>query len=257
MKPFLPLILLISQLASAQEAPLATITIVPGTRILTVLQSPLHTTSATAGSGVYLETAYPVIQDNRVVIPAHTQILGTVEDDRRPGRTHGRAQFRIRLTSLILPNNYVVPMDGTVQSLPGSRTIRTRGERGAFAPVDQIDRDVYTIAGGAATGAGLGYLARGAIGPGGAALIGAGAGLIKVLFTRGDAIALPHGASLEVILERSITLPQDKIAAVPETARAAGSPVLKQAAEAEPDTPKLQTRKPLRTVRGSWPPWIQ
>ena len=130
----------------------------------------------------------------------------------------------MRLTTLIFPNNYVVPMDGTLQSLPGSRTIRTHGERGAIAPVDQIDRDVYAIAGGAATGAGLGYLVRGAIGPGGAALIGAGAGLIKVLFTRGDAIALPRGASLEVILERSITLPRDKIATVPETARVSRIP---------------------------------
>jgi hypothetical protein len=50
----------------------STVTIPAGTRVLMVLKSPLHTTSGTAGSGLYLETLYPVVQGNRVVIPTHT-----------------------------------------------------------------------------------------------------------------------------------------------------------------------------------------
>src|SRR5207342_3033075 len=46
----------------------STVTIPAGTRVMMVLKSPLHTTSGTAGSGLYLETLYPVIQDNGVVI---------------------------------------------------------------------------------------------------------------------------------------------------------------------------------------------
>jgi hypothetical protein len=42
--------------------------------VLMVLKSPLHTTSGTAGSGLYLETLFPVVQSNGVVIPAHTQV---------------------------------------------------------------------------------------------------------------------------------------------------------------------------------------
>src|SRR5579871_4999993 len=38
----------------------STVTIPAGTRVLMVLKSPLHTTSGTAGSGLYLETLYPV-----------------------------------------------------------------------------------------------------------------------------------------------------------------------------------------------------
>src|SRR5262245_55242638 len=63
----------------------STVTIPAGTRVLMVLKSPLHTTSGTAGSGIYLETLFPLIQDNRVVVPAHTQVQGVVEGNRRPG----------------------------------------------------------------------------------------------------------------------------------------------------------------------------
>src|SRR5215467_8254865 len=39
----------------------STVTIPAGTRVLMVLKSPLHTTSGTAGSGLYLETLYPIV----------------------------------------------------------------------------------------------------------------------------------------------------------------------------------------------------
>jgi len=75
------------------------ITIPAGTHLLMKLISPLHTTSSTPGSAVYLETAFPVVENNRVVIPEHTRVLGVVADERRPGRVQGRAQMRLRLRS--------------------------------------------------------------------------------------------------------------------------------------------------------------
>lgn len=56
-----------------------------GTRILAVLTSPLHSTSGTQGSGIYLEVLTPVIQGDRIVIPAHSYIQGTVQGNRRLG----------------------------------------------------------------------------------------------------------------------------------------------------------------------------
>ncbi len=56
----------------------STLTIPAGTRVMMVLKSPLHTTSGTAGSGIYLETLFPVIADRQVVIPAHTFVEGVV-----------------------------------------------------------------------------------------------------------------------------------------------------------------------------------
>src|ERR1700694_607722 len=97
----------------AEPQPPPTITVPAGTRILVVLKSPLHTTSADSGAGIYSETASVVVQDGRVLIPLKAQVQGTVESSKRPGRVKGRAQFLLHFTSLTFPNNnYTVPIDG-------------------------------------------------------------------------------------------------------------------------------------------------
>jgi len=129
------------------------ITIPAGTHLLMKLISPLHTTSSTPGSGAYLETAFPVVENSRVVIPEHTRVMGVVADERRPGRVQGRAQIRLRFTQLILPDNRELSVVGSLQSLPGSSRNRTVNNEGTLEPVDQIDADVYTVA--KTTGAGV------------------------------------------------------------------------------------------------------
>jgi len=170
------------------------------------LVSPLHTTSSMPGSGVYLETMFPVVQNDRVVIPEHTRVIGTVADEQRPGRVRGRAQMRLRFTQLILPDNRVLPIAADLQSLPGSSHNRTVDHEGTIEPVDQIDADVSTLA--ATTGAGVlvGSIRHVGIGVGHGALIGGGLGLAKVLFTRGDEISLPVGTRVEMVLEQPLTV---------------------------------------------------
>jgi hypothetical protein len=187
-------------------APLNTFTLPAGTHVLMTLTSPLHTTSARAGAGVYLETSWPVVQDGQVVIPAHSRVLGEVEHERRPGRVKGRSQFLLHFTSLILPDNRVVAIAGGLQSLPGNEKIRTQDNEGTIEPVDQIDRDVYRIASGTIAGGLGGALTRTATGAGIGLAIGGGLGLAKVLFTRGDEIHLPEGTKVEMVLEKPLTL---------------------------------------------------
>jgi hypothetical protein len=182
------------------------ITIPAGTHLLMKLISPLHTTSSTPGSGVYLETAFPVVENSRVVIPQHTRVMGVVAGERRPGRVQGRAQMRLKFTQLILPDNRALSVVGNLQSLPGSNKNRTNNE-GTLEPVDQIDADVYTIV--KTTGAGLlvGSLSHaGLAGVGYGALIGGGVGLAKLLFTRGDEISLPVGTRVEMVLQHPLTV---------------------------------------------------
>ncbi len=182
------------------------ITISAGTHLLMKLISPLHTTSSTPGSGVYLETAFPVVENNRVVIPEHTRVMGVVTDERRPGRVQGRAHMRLRFTQLILPNNHELSIVGDLQSLPGSSKNRTVDNEGTIEPVDQIDADVYTVAKTTGAGVLVGSIRHVGLGVGQGALIGAGAGLAKVLFTRGDEISLPVGTRVEMVLQRPLTV---------------------------------------------------
>jgi hypothetical protein len=217
------------------------ITIPAGTYLLMKLISPLHTTSSTPGSGVYLETVFPVVANDRVAIPEHTRVMGVVADERRPGRIQGRAQMRLKFTQMILPDDRELSIAGNLQSLPGSNKNRTVNHEGTIEPVDQIDADVYTVA--KTTGVGVlgGAIShRGSAGIGYGALIGGGLGLAKVLFTRGDEISLPVGTRVEMVLQRPLTVQSGSSSTL------AGS---EDTADRHPSIPKEQnTHRPADNV---------
>ncbi|HEY2116636.1 MAG TPA: hypothetical protein VGJ51_16185 [Candidatus Angelobacter sp.] len=191
----------------------STVTIPAGTRVLMVLKSPLHTTSGTAGSGLYLETLYPVVQGNGVVIPARTLVQGVVESDERPGHLKRTSEFRFRFTSLIFPNNLVVPITGALQSIPGARNIRTRADDRTLKPVDQTEKVVTPAAASAVGGAIIGSQRGFGIGLLPGAGLGAALGLGAVLLKRGDEIYLPQGSRVEMVLQAPFNLEQAQIAA--------------------------------------------
>ncbi len=213
-----------------QTATPSAVTIPAGTRVLMVLKSPLHTTSGTAGSGIYLETLYPVIQGNKVVIPAHTFVEGTVEGSRRPGHFRRTSGFRFRFTTLVFANNYVAPIQGVLGGIPGAANVRTSGEQGDLETVDQAEKVVTPTAIGAVGGAIIGSERRVGIGKFTGAGLGAALGLGAVLLHRGDEISLAKGTNVEMVLQAPLTLEaaqaaaNAKYVAPPSTAIEAGQP---------------------------------
>ena len=189
----------------------STVTIPAGTRVLMVLKSPLHTTSGTAGSGLYLETLYPIVQGNHVVIPAHTQVQGVVEANKRPGHVNRVSEFRFRFTTLIFPNNFVAPIQGALQSIPGAKNIRTHDKNGTLKPVDQTEKVVTPAAAGAVGGAIIGAHRGFGIGLLPGAGLGAALGLGAVLLKRGDEISLARGTNVEMILQAPLALEQAQV----------------------------------------------
>ena len=175
--------------------------------MLMQLISPLNTVSATDGSAVYLEVTMPVIAENHVMIPAHTHVTGTVIRERRPGRVKGRAQLRISFTNLIFPDYRVVSIDGVLQGLPESHHDRRVDAEGTIEPVDQIDRDIKTVAVPSLPGTVIGLLGGGNTGLR-LGLLGGGLGLGKTLVSRGDEISLPVGTAVEMVLKRDLQLGQ-------------------------------------------------
>jgi type IV secretion system protein VirB10 len=247
----LPLVTVSPQVATT-TAP-STVTIPAGTRILMVLKSPLHTTSGTAGSGLYLETLYPVVQGNGVVIPAHTQVQGMVEANQRPGHVERTSEFRFRFTSLIFSNNFVAPINGVLQSIPGARNIRTSDKDGTLRPVDQTEKVMTPTAASSVGGAIIGsHRAFGiSLLPG--AGLGAALGLGAVLLKRGDEIYLPQGSKVEMVLQSPFSLEQAQMAA---NARFVGrSQEMNDTPQAVSSDEKPKRRKRQRAAFGTLNPF--
>jgi hypothetical protein len=188
----------------------ATIEVPGGTHIPLVLHNAISTRSARPGDPVYFETLFPVMVDGHVVIPAGSYMSGEVTDAKRAGRVRGRAELGIKLTTIILPNSYMVNLNA-MPSGAGSGGGETVNSEGKVVGDSDKASDAGTVIKSTAAGAGIGGIAGGARGAGIGAGIGAAAGLGAVLLSRGPDAELPRGSTVEAVIDRSIFLQADKV----------------------------------------------
>ena len=79
-------------------------TIPAGTHILLSLTNPVSTKNSKDGDHVYLQTAVPIAQDGRIVIPRGSYVQGSVSKSKAAGRGANKGELYIRFDSLTLPN---------------------------------------------------------------------------------------------------------------------------------------------------------
>jgi hypothetical protein len=182
-----------------------------GTHIPLVLHNAVSTRSAQPGDPVYFETSFPVMWNGKIIVPAGSWVSGEVTEAKRPGRVKGRAELMIRLTTLILPNAYVVSLTASPSNAGTGGNETTNREGKVIGDTDKAS-DAGTVMKTTAAGAGIGALAgQSAKGAGIGAGVGAAAGLAAVLLTRGPEAELPRGTTLDAVLDHSIMLDADKI----------------------------------------------
>jgi len=197
--------------AAPVVAPSAKIMVPAGTHIPLVLHNAVSTRSARPGDAVYFETLFPVMIDGKVVIPAGSYVSGEVTESKRPGRVKGRGELMIKLTTMILPNAYMVNLNA-VPSNAGTGGNETTDNEGKIIGDSEKGHDIGTIAKTTAAGAGIGGLAtRTGTGVGIGAAAGAAAGLAAVLLTRGPDAEMPRGSTVEAVIDRSLYLDADKV----------------------------------------------
>jgi len=187
------------------RAPGQKLTVPSGTRLAVVLENGISTRSAKAGDSLYFHTAFPVTQNNHIVIPVGSYLRGSLLESKRPGRVKGKGEFRLRLESLIFPNGYTVDLLAAPRSADtGGR--ETTDSEGKVTGSGGKGKDVGTVATTTVTGAGIGAIAGGGKGAGIGAGIGGLVGLGAVLLTRGPEAELPRGSTLDIVIERDLTL---------------------------------------------------
>ncbi|MGA2508825.1 MAG: hypothetical protein ABSG27_01240 [Candidatus Acidiferrales bacterium] len=186
-----------------------------GTHIPLVLHNGISTRSARPGDPVYFETVFPVMIDGKVVIPAGSYVSGEVTESKRPGRVKGRGELGIKLTTMILPNAYMVNLNAAPSGAGtgGDETVNSEGKIvGASSKGSDVGTVIRTTEEGTGIGAGVGA-ASGNVGRGAGIGAGVGAltGLGAVLLTRGPEAELPRGSTVEAVIDRPIFLDSDKV----------------------------------------------
>lgn len=181
-----------------------------GTHLPLVLHNGISTRNAKPGDPVYLETVYPILVGDRIVIPAGTYVSGEITDAKRPGRVKGRGEIMLRLTNMILPNGYSVSLLATPNDANGGGA-DTVDKEGKIKSNTNKSGDAKTIGETTAGGATIGAITDGAKGAGIGAGVGAAVGLAAVMLTRGPEVNLPRGSSLDVVLDRPILLDSARV----------------------------------------------
>jgi type IV secretion system protein VirB10 len=197
--------------APAQQASeTQSIEIPAGTKVLLSLRSAIHTKTAKPGDGVYLSSNFPVVVENRVIIPTGVYVQGVIDEVVRPGRVKGRTAVHMHFTSMIFPNGTVVNIPGVVSGLPGSAGPNVQKE-GEIQQSSGKGKDAGTVARTTISGASLGTIGGAVagspgIGAGIGAMGGAAVGLVSTLFSHGDDVVLNVGQGVEMVLQRPLII---------------------------------------------------
>jgi len=196
----------------ATDAPKAVLTIPAGTRVPLSLKQAISTKTAREGDPVYAETAFPFVVNDRVVIPAGTYIQGKITRSQRGGHVKGRAELLVHFTSMIYPNGYTVILGGSIENTPGAEKTSMKDSEGTIQQDSDAGRKAKEAAGGATTGAVIGAITAGGKGAGIGAGIGGVGGLAVAMLSRGADVRLEPGTSIEMEVQREVTVDASRIA---------------------------------------------
>src|SRR5664279_2279978 len=195
----------------AQDAPpAAEYTVTAGTKVPLSLINSISTKHSAAGDRVYLETAFPILADGRIVIPVGSYVIGTVTEIKKPGRVKGRGELYVRFDSLTLPNGVTRDFRARIGGMDGGSNEELDRDEGKVKSEGNKAGDARTVGEAAAAGASIGAIAGNAaghlgMGAGIGAAAGAAAGMAGVLLSRGPDAILAKGSTIEMLLDRSLS----------------------------------------------------
>ncbi len=197
--------------ARGQEARARQGVIPSGTRIPLELESAINSRTAYAGQSVYCRTIFPMVVNNRIVIPVGSYVRGSITQVKRPGRIRGKAQLGLRFDWLTLPSGVTRRLRATLSGFSGTGKEGFNPQESRVKGASSKGKDAGRVARASVTGAEIGTLAgigahHALEGLGIGSLAGAGAGAIWVMATRGREIVLPRGTDLELRLNAPLEL---------------------------------------------------
>src|ERR1039457_5654266 len=202
--------LLAAQDAAPPSPAVGEYTVAAGTKLPLSLINSVSTKHTELGDRVYLETAFPILVNGRIVIPVGSWVMGTVTEVKKPGRVKGRGELYIRFDNLTLPTGVTREFRSRMGGMDAGSTGELDRAEGKVKSEGNKAGDVRTVAETTGAGASIGAIAGNAAGHGGMGLgigaaAGAAGGLIYILASRGPDAIVAKGSTIEMVLDRAIS----------------------------------------------------
>lgn len=182
------------------------VTVPAGETFKAVVTAPISSETAVVGQNVTIALGSDYYYNGNVIAPAGSTIYGTVLEVSKAKHGSINGKLLVRFTQIITP---------TGQNIPISAIIKTDDNTGTLIGGTKLDvtkeyaKDLAVGAGaGALAGVIISPLAGGSVGKGTAlaTAVGAGGGLVKSIWDKGNDVVLPANATVELLLTQPITV---------------------------------------------------
>ena len=182
------------------------VTVPAGETFKAVVTAPISSETAVVGQNVTMALGSDYYYNGNVIAPAGSTIYGTVLEVSKAKHGSINGKLLVRFTQIITPSG---------QNIPISAIIKTDDNTGTLIGGTKLDvtkeyaKDVTVGAGaGALAGVIISPLAGGSVGKGTAlaTAVGAGGGLVKSIWDKGNDVVLPSNATVKLVLTQPITV---------------------------------------------------
>jgi len=179
-----------------------------GSHVLLRMENTVSSRTARAGDYVYLRTASPISDRNRILIPVNSYVQGVVAHVKRSGRVSGKAELAIRLETMTTPGGQVYSIAPRVTSVDDDGAgQKVDAESDVIRQGGTVGKDAGQVAILAGSGASIGAIVdRSWRGAGIGAGAGTAVGLATTMLTRGREVEMRRGTTLDVVFDRPVTL---------------------------------------------------
>jgi len=182
------------------------VTLPEKTRISLQLNDHLSTKTNVEGDQFTANVITPVYSGDRLVIPKGSVVAGTISRVLRAGRFKSKAQMNLHFQTIRVPGRGELSIVASLARVDaeGNAGVQTegtvQGERSKGS-------DIARILAPGLSGAGIGGIAGGGKGAAIGAGVGAAVGAAVIFSTRGKDIEMRRGSTMDIDLDRPLTLP--------------------------------------------------
>ena len=182
------------------------VTVPAGQKIPAVVTTPLNSANLTLGQNVTLALGSDFYYNGNLIAPAGSSITGSVLEVSKAKHGSMNGKLLVRFTQIVTPYGIQIPI---------SAVIKTNDNTGVLIGGTKMDvakdygKDLAVGAGaGALAGVIISPLAGGDIGKGTAlaTAVGAGGGLVKSIWDKGNDVEIPANSAIELVLTQPITV---------------------------------------------------
>jgi hypothetical protein len=193
-----------------------------GTSALLELRNIINTHTALVGQQFSCTTISPIVENNRILIPAGSFVHGQVTHVERPRKVKGHTQLALRFDSVTLPNGITKPLAAALVGFSTTRTDIHLSQREVITGDSSWRSDLAGIAISSSQSAMVGAMSGMSGGDSGiwSGVTGGASGVIRLahlLVSRSDDFVLVPGTTMEIRLEAPVAFSEGEITSASES----------------------------------------